>query len=45
MVFSDDPDFDVEKGFAGEGEQWEGEDEDLDLAVSAVQETCMFHVF
>ena len=41
MAFSDADDFDVEKGFAGEGEQWEGED---DLAVSAVHETCMFHV-
>ena len=39
MVFSDADDFDVEKGFAGEGE-----DEDLDLAMSAVPETCMFHV-
>ena len=40
MAFSDADDFDVEKCFAGE---W-GEDEDLDLAVSAVHETCMFHV-
>ena len=39
MAFSDADDFNVEKGFVREGE-----DEDLDLTVSAVHETCMFHV-
>ena len=38
FLSSDADDFDVEQGFAGDGEgdQWKGEDEELDLSVSGV---------